>query len=116
MATLTETPRSRKVSKSVRSLRISDAINGVRTLVITQDGDRVFYTLKEIPCEIGGRGFRLDKTLEASGSDREESSYDVRVDGQADGSCTCKGWTYHKQQKPCKHIAAVQALVRLGKL
>ena len=116
MATLTETPKSRKVSRSVRSLRISDAINGVRTMVITQDGDRVFYTLKEIPCEIGGRGFRLDKTLEASGSDREESSYDVRVDGQADGSCTCKGFTYHRHQKPCKHISAVQTLVRLGKL
>jgi hypothetical protein len=108
--------KSRKVKPSIRSLRISDPIHGVRTLVITQDGDRVFYTLKEIPCDIGGRGFRLDKTLEASGSDREESSYDVRVDGERDGSCTCKGFTYHKHQKPCKHIAAVQALVQLGKL
>jgi hypothetical protein len=116
MATLTETPKSRKVSKSVRSLRISDAINGVRTMVITQDGERVFYDLREVRCDIGGRGFRLDKTLEASGSDREESSYDVRVDGQADGSCTCKGFLYHRHQKPCKHLAAVQVLVQLGKL
>jgi hypothetical protein len=38
------------------------------------------------------------------------------VDGERDGSCTCKGFTYHKQQKPCKHIAAVQTLVRLGRL
>jgi hypothetical protein len=116
MATLTETPKSRKVSKSVRSLRISDAIHGVRTLVITQDGDRVFYDLKEIPCEIGGRGFRLDKTLEGSGSDGEENSYDVHLDGERDGSCTCKGFLYHRHQKPCKHISAVQTLVRLGKL
>ena len=116
MATLTETPKSRKVSRSVRSLRISDAINGVRTMVITQDGDRVFYTLKEIPCDIGGRGFRLDKCCEGTGSDREESSYDVRVDGAADGSCTCKGFTFHRHGKPCKHISAVQTLVRLGKL
>jgi hypothetical protein len=116
MATVTESPKSRKVSRSVRSLRVSDAINGVRTLVITQDGERTFYDLREIECQIGGRGFRLDKTLEASGSDREESSYDVRVDGQADGSCTCKGFTFHKHNKPCKHLAAVQALVRLGKL
>ena len=116
MATLTETPRSRKVSKSVRSLRISDAINGVRTLVITQDGERTFYDLREVRCDIGGRGFRLDKTLEASGSDRGESSYDVRVDGSSDGSCTCKGFTYHQHHKPCKHIAALQALVRLGKV
>jgi hypothetical protein len=116
MATLTETPKARKVSRSVRSLRISDPINGARTLVITQDGERTFYDLREIPCDIGGRGFRLDKTLEASGSDRDESSYDVRVDGSSDGSCTCKGFTYHKHQKPCKHLAAVRALVQLGKL
>jgi hypothetical protein len=116
MATLTEAPVSRKVSKSVRSLRISDPINGARTLVITRDGERVFYTLKEIECQIGGRGFRLDKTLEASGSDRGESSYDVHLDGERDGSCTCKGFTYHRHQKPCKHISAVQTLVKLGKL
>ena len=116
MATVTETPKSRKVSKSVRSLRISDAINGVRTLVITQDGERVFYTLKEIECQIGGRGFRLDKSCEGTGSDRDESSYDVRVDGARDGSCTCKGFTFHKHGAACKHISAVQALVRLGKL
>jgi hypothetical protein len=109
--------KSRKIkSSSLRSLRVSDAINGARTLVITQDGDRVFYDLREIECQIGGRAFRLDKTLEGTGSDREESSYDVRVDGERDGSCTCKGFTYHKHQKPCKHLAAVQALVRLGKL
>jgi hypothetical protein len=65
---------------------------------------------------LGGRGFRLDKTLEASGSDREESGYDVRVDGRADGSCTCKGFTYHRHQKPCKHLAALQVLIGLGKV
>ena len=116
MATLTETPKARKVSKSVRSLRISDAIRGARTLVITQDGERTFYDLREIECQIGGRGFRLDKCAEGTGSDRGESSYDVRVDGERDGSCTCKGFLYHRHQKPCKHISAVQTLVRLGKL
>jgi hypothetical protein len=116
MATLTETPKARKVSKSVRSLRISDAIKGAHTLVITQDGERTFYDLREIPCDIGGRGFRLDKCCAGTGSDREESSYDVPVDGAADGSCTCKGFLFHKQHKACKHISAVQTLVRLGKL
>jgi hypothetical protein len=115
MATVTESPRSRKVSKSVRSLRISDPINGVRTMVITQDGERVFYNLKEIRADFG-RGFRLDKCAEGTGSDKDEGGYDVHLDGERDGSCTCKGFTYHRQQKPCKHLAAVQALVRLGKL
>jgi hypothetical protein len=109
--------KSREIkSSSLRSLRISDAIRGVRTLVITQDGERTFYDLREVRCDIGGRGFRLDKCCEGSGSDREESGYDVRVDGGSDGSCTCKGFTFHRHQKPCKHIAAVQALVKLGKL
>jgi hypothetical protein len=109
--------KSRKIkSSSLRSLRISDAIRGVRTLVITQGGDRVFYTLREIPCDIGGRGFRLDKCAEGTGSDRQESGYDVHLDGERDGSCTCKGFTFHKHGAACKHISAVQALVKLGKL
>jgi hypothetical protein len=109
--------KGRKIkSSSLRSLRISDAINGVRTLVITQDGERTFYDLREVRCDIGGRGFRLDKCAEGSGSDGEENSYDVRVDGAADGSCTCKGFTYHRHQKPCKHIAALKVLIGLGKV
>jgi hypothetical protein len=116
MNSLTGAPKSRKVSSSVRSLRVSDPVNGARCLVITRDGDRVFYTLREVPCEIGGRGFRLDKTLEGSGSDRTENGYDVRVNGDQDGSCTCKGFTYHRRQKPCKHLDAVRFLISRGAL
>ena len=112
MATLTETPKSRKVSSSVRSLRISDPINGVRTLVITRDGDRVFYTLRELAVDFG-RGFRLDKCAGGTGSDREADSYDVHLDDALGHSCTCKGWCYKAK---CKHVDAVAALVRLGKL
>ena len=113
MATLTESPKARKVSSTVRSLRISDPINGVRTLVITQDGERTFYDLREIPCDIGGRGFRLDKCAEGTGSDREAASYDVHLDDALGHSCTCKGWCYKAK---CKHVDAAAALVRLGKL
>ena len=116
MATLTETPKARKVSKSVRSLRISDPINGARALVITQDELRVFYTLREIKCAIGGRGFRLDKCAAGTGSDREENGYDVHVDGAADGSCTCKGFVYHRHGRPCKHLDAVRFLLARGVL
>ena len=112
MATVTETPKARKVGKSVRSLRISDAVNGARCLVITQDGDRVFYTLREIPADFG-RGFRLDKCAGGTGSDREADSYDVHLDAQLGNSCTCKGWCYRSK---CKHVDAAAALVRLGKL
>ena len=112
MTTLTETPKARKVSSSVRSLRISDPINGVRTLVITRDGDRVFYTLRELAVDFG-RGFRLDKCAEGTGSDREAASYDVHLDEALGNSCTCKGWCYRSK---CKHVDAAAALVRLGKL
>ena len=112
MATLTESPKARKVSSTVRSLRISDPINGVRTLVITRDGDRVFYTLRELAVDFG-RGFRLDKCAGGTGSDREADSYDVHLDAQLGNSCTCKGWCYKAK---CKHVDAAAALVRLGKL
>ena len=112
MATLTEIPKARKVSSSVRSLRISDPINGVRTLVITRDGDRVFYTLRELAVDFG-RGFRLDKCAEGTGSDREADSYDVHLDDALGHSCTCKGWCYRSK---CKHVDAAAALVKLGKL
>ena len=111
MATLTETPKPRKVSSSVRSLRVSDAINGARTLVITRDGERVFYTLRELAVDFG-RGFSLTKCCEGTGSDREADAYHVNVDGACD-SCTCKGWCYKAK---CKHVDAAAALVRLGKL
>ena len=112
MATLTENPKARKVSSAVRSLRISDPINGVRTLVITRDGDRVFYTLRELAVDFG-RGFRLDKCAGGTGSDREADSYDVHLDDALGHSCTCKGWCYKAK---CKHVDAAAALVRLGKL
>ena len=112
----TVTTKTRKVKPSTRSLRISDAINGVRTLVITQDAERVFYNLAEVRCEIGGRGFRLDKCAEGTGSDEGEAGYDVHVGGSAGGSCTCKGHTYHRHNKPCKHLAAVLFLVGRGTL
>jgi hypothetical protein len=105
--------KGRKIkSSSLRSLRISDAINGARTLVITRDGDRVFYTLRELAVDFG-RGFRLDKCAEGTGSDPEGDSYDVHLDEALGHSCTCKGWCYKGK---CKHVDAAAALVRLGKL
>jgi hypothetical protein len=105
--------KSRKVkSSSLRSLRVSDAIHGVRTLVITQDGDRTFYDLKEIGVDFG-RGFRVDKCAEGTGSDRDSSGYDVHLDAQLGDSCTCKGHTYKGK---CKHVDSIKTLVNLGKL
>jgi hypothetical protein len=115
MATLTETPKAHKVSKSIRSLRISDPINGARTMVVTQDGERVSYNLREIACDFG-RGFTLTKCAEGTGSDKDASSYDVRLDEATGDSCTCKGFVYRRHGKPCKHLAAVMALFQLGTL
>jgi hypothetical protein len=105
-------PNRKVKNSSLRSLRISDAINGVRTLVVTQDGERTFYDLKEIPTDFG-RGFRLDKCAEGTGSDRDSNSYDVHLDEQLGDSCTCRGWCYKSK---CKHVAAVKTLIQLCKL
>ena len=115
MATLTQAPRNRKVSKGLRSLRIGEPANGVRAMVITQDGARCGYFLRELAVDFG-RGFELAKFDTDAGSDPTEHTYHVHLDAQAGDSCTCKGFIYHKHGKPCRHIAAVNTLIQLGKL
>ncbi len=113
MTTMTQNPKARKVSKSLRSLRIGQAVNGVRAMVLTQDGERCGYYLRELRVDFG-RGFRLEKFDTDAGSDENERSYDVHLDAQLGNSCTCKGFLFHRHGKPCKHIAACETLVKLG--
>src|SRR4051812_24960308 len=103
MATLTTTKR--KVKESLRSLRIGDPCNGVRAMVLTQDGDRCGYYLRELAVDFG-RGFQLDKFDTDEGSDGEERVYHVHLDAQLGDSCDCKGFIYHRHGLPCKHLGA----------
>lgn len=69
----------------------------------------VDYLVIEFPTHWGGRAFRMAKTSE--GTDWEETGYDVFCarNGQ-DNQCSCKGFSYGRG-RPCKHIAAVSALL-----
>ena len=112
MATKTESTTNRKVSKSLRSLRIGEATNGVRPLVITQDGERCDYHLRELTVDFG-RGFEMTKFETDQGSDADERRYHVHLDNHLGDSCTCKG---HSYQSKCKHVDAIKVLIQLGKL
>ncbi len=65
-----------------------------------------YYVFREIPCEIGGRGFGVHKlglgTL-----------YHVRVGRRADCSCECLGFL---SRGSCRHVLALLALHRHGLL
>ena len=111
MSTVTKT---RKQSKSKRSLRIGPAVNGVRGLVLTDaKGVRCGYELREIPVDFG-RGFQLDK-FEMEQADEDDRTYHVHLDKELGDSCTCKGYVF-RPDRGCKHLAAVKTLVSLGKV
>lgn len=70
------------------------------------------YVVTEFPCGWDGRAFGLGKADGDTGTDREESGYDVFIgrNGQ-DKLCGCKGFTRHGH---CKHVATVEALIANG--
>lgn len=82
---------------------------GIGVFCITT-GTRVkksqFYTFREIPCEIGGRGFAVHRLGQGT-------LYHVRVGEPEDRSCECLGFLRWGQ---CKHIGGLSALIRQGKL
>lgn len=107
--------KTRRVKESLRSLRIGDACNGYRALVLSTGGERVGYYLRELAVDFG-RGFELVKFDTDEGTDAESNSYHVHLDAETGDSCTCKGFIYHRHGKPCKHIDALKTLVSMGKV
>jgi hypothetical protein len=82
------------------------ALDGVGVFGIFQKEETTFYTLREIPCEIGGRGFAVHRlglgTL-----------YHVRVGRPEDCSCECLGFLRHGR---CRHIQGLLALMQRRKI
>ena len=92
--------------KKPRSITLSRPPGEDRIGIVRIDarGKSTFYTFREIPCEIGGRGF----TVHRSGLGH---LYHVRVGTPDECSCECLGflrWT------KCKHIEGLQALIAKG--
>jgi hypothetical protein len=92
-------------ARSIRIVRPLDG-RGVGVFSVSARGETAHYVLREIPCEIGGRGFEVHKlglgTL-----------YHVRVGRPVDCSCECRGFLAHGH---CRHILGLLALIREGKL
>jgi hypothetical protein len=80
--------------------------DGVAIACITVGKDISCYTLCEIPCEIGGRGFAMHRTGLGM-------LYHVRVGAPEDCSCECLGYLRHGY---CRHLLGLQALVQAGKV
>ena len=91
--------------RTIRLVRSPEA-DGIGVFCVTAGTETAYYTVHEIPCFIGGRGFEIHRlgigTL-----------YHVRVGRSEDCSCECKGFLYHGY---CRHIMGLLALIREGKL
>jgi hypothetical protein len=102
--TRTRQPRAQK-ARTIRLARPA-TIDGVGVFCVTVGESMTIYTLREIPCEIGGRGFEVARlglgTL-----------YHVRVETLEDSSCECLGFLRHGY---CKHVLGLAALIQAEKV
>jgi hypothetical protein len=102
MARVKEGPANK--ARSIRLVRPPG--QGVGVFCVTVGEETTYYTLHEIPCEIGGRGFVLHKTGLGN-------LYHVRIGEPDECSCECKGFLHHGY---CRHVLGLLALLREGKL
>ena len=93
-----------KVARGVRV--VLDLREGVGVISVSTGKEPVYYTVVEIPCEIGGRGFAMHKLGMGP-------LYHVRVGGPEDCSCECMGYLRHGY---CKHVMGLLALVEAGQV
>jgi hypothetical protein len=95
----------RSVARTIRLVRPL-TLDGVGVFCISTGQEATFYTLHEIPCEIGGRGFAVHRTGLGN-------LYHVRIGEPAECSCECKGFLYYGY---CRHVLGLLALAREGRL
>jgi hypothetical protein len=92
-------------SRTIQLVREPDS-RGVGIFRISSGKKSQFYTFREIPCEIGGRGFAVHRLGQGT-------LYHVRVGIPEDFSCECLGFL---RWGHCKHTAGLATLIRQGKL
>ncbi len=96
--------RRAKPSRTVRLVR--GLAGGVGVVAVTAGKETTYYTVVELPCEIGGRGFAVHKLGMGP-------LYHVRVGEPGDCSCECMGFLRHGC---CKHVLGLRALVEAGEV
>jgi SWIM zinc finger len=94
-----------KVERTIRLVRPPGA-DGVAVVCVRAGDESAFYTVREIPCAIGGRGFAVHRLGLGT-------VYHVRVGEPADCSCECLGWLARQK---CRHVLGLRALVGAGQL
>jgi hypothetical protein len=91
--------------RTITVVRPKDA-NGLTVFRITANHWTTRYAVREIRCEIGGRGFAVHRLGLGQ-------LYHVRVGRRADCSCECPGFLRHSR---CRHVLGFLALIREKKL
>lgn len=82
------------------------------TLTITGTRCHCSYRVEEFPTGHAGRGYMLFKLN--AGSDKTEERYAVLTTAHGLGVlCECRGFAAHGK---CKHLSAVETLIRNGQL
>jgi hypothetical protein len=95
---MTEQPRP---VRTIRLLRRPRG-DGIGVFCIQYGWERAFYPFREIRCDIGGRGFAVQRW----GTRRV---YHVRVGQSEDCSCECKGFLFRRR---CRHVQGLLMLIR----
>jgi len=98
-------PRYTALLRSVRLVR-NPADDGVGVMGLTDRKGESLYAFREIPCDIGGRGFLVHRI-------GLEQLYHVRIHGDKESTCECMGYLSHGR---CRHIFALQALLHESQL
>jgi hypothetical protein len=113
MSTTTATApdrQRRQRTKPARFIRLVVRPDGGTGVVRVRVGRRsADYSLREFRSDVGGRAFELVKLgLEADGE-----MYHVRLTGNGQDSCDCRGFVRHSH---CKHRDGLAALVAAARL
>jgi hypothetical protein len=107
-------PKSKPPKRSVTVLRQKDERGVVLVCMTIESTNRsgkttienTSYCVREIRCDIGGRGFEMHKVGLGT-------MYHVRVGDSADCECECMGYLRYGS---CRHVLSLLALTKNGKL
>lgn len=94
--------------RPIRTVRmVRDPVgDGIGVFCVTVSGEASYYTLREIPCDIGGRGFAVHKLGLGN-------VLHVRVASTYDSSCECLGFLRYGY---CRHLQGLNALIAAARL
>lgn len=91
--------------RTVTLLR-SPAVDGTAVIRVVVGVQATSYAVREIACEIGGRGFALHRLGLGP-------LYHVRIGTPTNSTCECLGYLRHGY---CRHVLGLQALIAANRL